>query len=41
MDGEEAKEIRSRARAVEEMAKKAVDKGGSSYSDLSTHCHMY
>ena len=41
MDGEEAKEIRSRARAVEEMAKKAVDKGGSSYSDLCAHCYTY
>ncbi|PSS02690.1 Scopoletin glucosyltransferase [Actinidia chinensis var. chinensis] len=35
MDGEEAEEIRSRAKALSAMAKKAVKKGGSSYSDVS------
>lgn len=32
---DEAKEMRSRAKALGEMAKKAVEEGGSSYSDLS------
>ncbi|PSS02692.1 Scopoletin glucosyltransferase [Actinidia chinensis var. chinensis] len=35
MDSEEAEETRSRAKALGAMAKKAVEKGGSSYSDLS------
>ncbi|XP_058191458.1 scopoletin glucosyltransferase-like [Rhododendron vialii] len=35
MVGEEAEGIRSRARALGEMAKKAIGKGGSSYNDLS------
>ncbi|CAL5377411.1 unnamed protein product [Camellia sinensis] len=35
MVGEEAEEMRSRAHAQGDMAKKAVAKGGSSYSDLS------
>ncbi|KAL7236550.1 hypothetical protein ACSBR1_019779 [Camellia fascicularis] len=35
MVGEEAEEMRSRAHALGDMAKKAVAKGGSSYSDLS------
>ncbi|KAJ4716280.1 Glycosyltransferase [Melia azedarach] len=34
MVGEKAEEMRSRAKAFGEMAKRAVDKGGSSYSDL-------
>ncbi|KAH7833917.1 hypothetical protein Vadar_011001 [Vaccinium darrowii] len=34
MLGEEAEEIRSRARALGEMAKKAIQKGGSSYNYL-------
>ncbi|PSS02691.1 Scopoletin glucosyltransferase [Actinidia chinensis var. chinensis] len=35
MDGEEAEEIRGRAKVIGAMAKKAVEKGGSSYSDFS------
>ncbi|GMH02863.1 hypothetical protein Nepgr_004702 [Nepenthes gracilis] len=35
MVGEEAEEIRSRAKKLKEMARKAVEEGGSSYSDLS------
>ncbi|KAL7246907.1 hypothetical protein ACSBR2_001921 [Camellia fascicularis] len=34
--GEEAEGIRSRARAFKDMAKKAVEEGGSSYADLKT-----
>ncbi|CAL5385905.1 unnamed protein product [Camellia sinensis] len=33
--GEEAEGMRTRARAVKDMAKKAVEEGGSSYSDLN------
>lgn len=36
MAGEEAMEMRSRARRLREMAKKAVDEGGSSYVGLSS-----
>ncbi|XWS15280.1 hypothetical protein CRYUN_Cryun35bG0082000 [Craigia yunnanensis] len=32
--GKEAEEIKSRARALKDMARKAVEEGGSSYSDL-------
>ncbi|KAF9675886.1 hypothetical protein SADUNF_Sadunf09G0080000 [Salix dunnii] len=35
MEGEEAEEMRSRAAAFGKMARKAVEEGGSSYSDLS------
>lgn len=35
MVGEEAKEMRSKARMLKEMAKKAVEEGGSSYDDLN------
>uniref|UniRef100_A0A5B6ZJ11 Glycosyltransferase n=1 Tax=Davidia involucrata TaxID=16924 RepID=A0A5B6ZJ11_DAVIN len=35
MVGEEAEEMRSRARAFKDMARKAVEEGGSSYSDLN------
>ncbi|KAA8545845.1 hypothetical protein F0562_020704 [Nyssa sinensis] len=35
MVGEEAEEMRSRARAFKDAAKKAVEEGGSSYSDLN------
>lgn len=34
MVGEEANEIRNRASALKEMAKRAVEEGGSSHSDL-------
>ncbi|KAL5562457.1 hypothetical protein UlMin_032204 [Ulmus minor] len=34
MEGEEAMEIRSRARKLGEMARKAIEEGGSSYLDL-------
>ncbi|KAF9598282.1 hypothetical protein IFM89_026520 [Coptis chinensis] len=34
-DGEEAEDMRKRARELGEMAKKAVEKGGSSYNDLT------
>lgn len=36
MVGEEAEGFRSRAKAYKEMARKAVEIGGSSYSDLTT-----
>ncbi|KAA8545843.1 hypothetical protein F0562_020706 [Nyssa sinensis] len=36
MVGEEAEEMRSRAMAFKDAAKKAVEEGGSSYSDLNT-----
>ena len=36
MVGEEAEEMRSRVRALKEMAKTAVEAGGSSYSDLTS-----
>ncbi|KAF5448174.1 hypothetical protein F2P56_028730 [Juglans regia] len=35
MVSEEAKEMRSRAKALGEMARRAMEKGGSSYSDLN------
>ncbi|KAJ6345817.1 hypothetical protein OIU78_008475 [Salix suchowensis] len=35
MEGEEAEEMRSRAAAYGKMARKAVEEGGSSYSDLN------
>ncbi|KAK2991558.1 hypothetical protein RJ640_016593 [Escallonia rubra] len=35
MVGEEAEEMRSRARALGDMAKKAVEEGGSSYTDMN------
>ncbi|KAJ6409581.1 hypothetical protein OIU84_009139 [Salix udensis] len=35
MEGEEAEEMRSRAAAFGKMARKAVEEGGSSYSDLN------
>ncbi|ONH91694.1 hypothetical protein PRUPE_8G130700 [Prunus persica] len=35
MVGDEAEEIRSRAKALREMARKAVEEGGSSFSDLT------
>ncbi|WRX32783.1 hypothetical protein QQP08_025270 [Theobroma cacao] len=35
MVGEEANEIRNRASALKEMAKRAVEEGGSSHSDLN------
>ena len=35
MVGEEAEEMRSRAKKLREMAKRAVEDGGSSYSDLN------
>ncbi|XVF01290.1 hypothetical protein REPUB_Repub04eG0075100 [Reevesia pubescens] len=35
MNGDKAKEMRNRAKALAEVAKKAVKKGGSSYSDLN------
>lgn len=35
MVGEEAEEMRERAKALKEMASKAVEEGGSSYSDLN------
>ncbi|KAJ4831000.1 hypothetical protein Tsubulata_036326 [Turnera subulata] len=36
MEGEEAEEMRKKAKALGEMARKAVEEGGSSYSDLSS-----
>ncbi|CDO97203.1 unnamed protein product [Coffea canephora] len=36
MDGEEALNIRGRAKALKEKARKAVEEGGSSYSDFNT-----
>ncbi|KAM3220054.1 scopoletin glucosyltransferase [Capsicum annuum] len=36
MVGEESKEMRRRAKEVKKMANKAVEEGGSSYSDLNT-----
>ncbi|KAA8545846.1 hypothetical protein F0562_020703 [Nyssa sinensis] len=36
MVGEEAEEMRSRARAFKDTARKAVEEGGSSYTDLNT-----
>jgi hypothetical protein len=35
MVGEEAEEIRNRARELQEMARNAMEEGGSSYSDLT------
>ncbi|XP_065872706.1 probable UDP-glucosyl transferase 73B6 [Euphorbia lathyris] len=35
MEGEEAEEMRKKVKELGEMAKKAVEKGGSSYSDLN------
>ncbi|KAM1030972.1 hypothetical protein ACFX2I_034698 [Malus domestica] len=35
MVGDEADELRSRAKALEEMARRAVEEGGSSFSDLT------
>ncbi|KAI3921633.1 hypothetical protein MKW92_018832 [Papaver armeniacum] len=35
-DGEEAKEMRQRAKEIGEMAKRSVEEGGSSYSNLTT-----
>ncbi|KAK9287564.1 hypothetical protein L1049_015985 [Liquidambar formosana] len=35
MAGEEAEEMRNRARALKEMARRATEEGGSSYSDLN------
>lgn len=35
MVGDRAEEMRSRAKVLEKMAKRAVENGGSSYSDLS------
>ncbi|PQQ08347.1 UDP-glucose flavonoid 3-O-glucosyltransferase 7 [Prunus yedoensis var. nudiflora] len=35
MVGEEAEEMRSRAKVLGEMARKSVDEGGSSYKDLN------
>ena len=35
MVGEETKEMRGRAKVLGEMAKRAVEEGGSSYSDLN------
>ncbi|KAJ0011521.1 hypothetical protein Pint_33901 [Pistacia integerrima] len=35
LTSDEAKEMRSRAKALGEMAKRAVEEGGSSYSDLN------
>ncbi|MCL7021502.1 hypothetical protein MKW94_000485 [Papaver nudicaule] len=34
--GDEAKEMRKRAKEISEMAKKSVEEGGSSYADLTT-----
>ncbi|KAL7206477.1 hypothetical protein ACSBR2_019234 [Camellia fascicularis] len=34
--GEEAEEMRSRARELKELAKKAIEEGGSSHSDLNS-----
>ena len=36
MVGEEAEEMRSKAKVLGEMARGAIDEGGSSYSDLNT-----
>ncbi|KAF7840811.1 scopoletin glucosyltransferase-like [Senna tora] len=36
MEGEEAKEMRMRVKALAQKAKEAMDKGGSSYSDLNS-----
>ena len=33
--GKEAEEIKSRARALKDMARKAVEEGGSAYSELN------
>ena len=35
MVGEEAEEMRGKAKALGEMARRAVEEGGSSYSDLN------
>ncbi|KAI4298481.1 hypothetical protein L6164_032034 [Bauhinia variegata] len=35
MRGEEAEEMRNRAKELGQMARRAVEKGGSSYSDLN------
>ncbi|KAF5470290.1 hypothetical protein F2P56_010812 [Juglans regia] len=35
MEGEDAKEMRSRAKELGEMARRAIEEGGSSYSDLN------
>ncbi|KAI8532763.1 hypothetical protein RHMOL_Rhmol11G0239300 [Rhododendron molle] len=35
MVGEEAEEMRNKARGFKEMAKKAIEEGGSSYADLN------
>ncbi|RZC76154.1 hypothetical protein C5167_000264 [Papaver somniferum] len=35
-DGEEAKNMRKRAKEISEMAKKSVEEGGSSYADLTS-----
>ncbi|KAI3845397.1 hypothetical protein MKW98_029048 [Papaver atlanticum] len=35
-DGEEAKDMRKRAKEISEMAKKSVEEGGSSYADLTS-----
>ncbi|KAK9286589.1 hypothetical protein L1049_014989 [Liquidambar formosana] len=35
MAGEEAEEMRNQARALKEMARRATEEGGSSYSDLN------
>lgn len=35
MVGQEAEEMRSRARELGKMAKKSIEEGGSSYSDLN------
>ncbi|EXC17296.1 UDP-glycosyltransferase [Morus notabilis] len=35
MEGEEAEKMRSRAKAFAEMGRRAIEEGGSSYSDLN------
>jgi hypothetical protein len=46
MEGEEAEEMRGKAKAFGKMARKAVEEGGSSYSDLNalieelSFCHQ-
>ncbi|KAI8532767.1 hypothetical protein RHMOL_Rhmol11G0239700 [Rhododendron molle] len=39
MVGEEAEEMRNKARGFKEMAKKAVEEGGLSYTDLNSLIH--
>lgn len=41
MIGERAEEFRSRAKSIGEMARRAVEKGGSSYSDLSSLIELF